>query len=108
MAAIAQQRCFNHSAREAAARCTECRHFFCRECVAEHDDRIVCANCLQKLVHRPLTRRSVFGRALRLLQCGVSVLLLWFFFYFIGEWLISIPTSFHEDTLWHVDWSSRK
>jgi hypothetical protein len=104
MATLAHQRCFNHFQREAAARCVECHHFFCRECIAEHDDRIVCASCLQKLAAKPKPKRTAFVNVLRVLQCAFSVLLLWFFFYLIGESLVAIPTSFHEGTLWHTSW----
>ena len=47
MTALAHQRCFNHALREAAARCPGCGNFFCRECVTEHDDRVLCAACLE-------------------------------------------------------------
>ena len=45
---LSQQRCFNHTSREAVARCPECGRFFCRECITEHDDRVLCAVCLGK------------------------------------------------------------
>ena len=46
---LSLQRCRNHAEREAVARCPGCGHHFCRECVTEHDDRILCAACLRKL-----------------------------------------------------------
>ena len=103
-AILSQQRCFNHSQREAAVRCLECGHFFCRECVTEHDDRFICAACLLKLAKPPLTQRRGFVGFVRVVECLLSVLLLWFFFYLAGEGLLSIPTSFHEGTLWRVNW----
>jgi hypothetical protein len=104
MSSLSQQRCFNHSQREAVARCLGCRQFFCRECVTEHDDRVLCAACLEKLARPPLTRSRAFAGAARVAVCLGSLLLLWFCFYLAGEWLISIPASFHEGTLWHVNW----
>ena len=101
---LSQQRCFNHFQREAVARCLECHHFFCRECITEHDDRIVCAACLAKLVRRPRAGRRRLAGILRLGQCAAGLMVLWFFFYLIGEGLLSIPTSFHEGTLWHTSW----
>jgi len=101
---LAQQRCFNHFQREAAARCTECSQFFCRECIADHDDRVVCAACLIKLFARPKSRARRFGGMWRLGQCALGFFLLWFFFYFVGESLLAIPTNFHEGTLWRTDW----
>ncbi len=57
------QRCQFHALREAVARCPECQRYFCRECVTEHDERLLCASCLRKLLERssPDKRR---GRAL--------------------------------------------
>ena len=58
------QRCFNHAAREAVARCPACGHYFCRECITEHDDRVICAACLRKLARVPLLqRRGLFRTA---------------------------------------------
>ena len=68
------------------------------------DDRIICAACLRKLTERPVRGRRVLAGALRLSQCLVGVLVLWFFFYQIGEGLLAIPASFHEGTLWQVNW----
>ena len=98
------QRCYNHAGREAVARCPECGQFFCRECVTEHEDRMVCAACLKKLAHVPLTRRRAFVTVLRVAQCAAGVLIAWFFFFLIGESLLRMPDSFHEGTLWQVPW----
>jgi len=103
MQPLVQQRCFNHALREAAARCPECRRFYCRECVTEHDDRLICATCLRKQARVPLMQRRGLARALRLWQCVASVFLLWFVFYLMGEGLASLPDSFHQGTLWQVD-----
>jgi hypothetical protein len=104
---LVQQRCFNHVQREAVARCPECRGFFCRECITEHEDRVVCAACLRKLARLPLTRRPAFVKAARLAQAALGVLIVWFFFFLIGEGLLALPDSFHEGTLWHVRWMDR-
>lgn len=102
--ALAYQRCFNHAQREAVARCPQCGQFFCRECITEHDDRVICAACLRKVARVPLLQRRGFAGALRLGQCLLGLLMAWFFFYLIGEGLVSLPTSFHEGTIWHVNW----
>jgi hypothetical protein len=101
---LSQQRCFNHFQREAVARCLECRQYFCRECITEHDDRSICAACLRKLAERPLRRRRVLAGILRLGQCLLGVMVLWFFFYQVGGKLLAVPASFHEGTLWQVNW----
>jgi hypothetical protein len=103
MHSLAHQRCFNHGGREAVARCPECRQFYCRECVVEHDDRLVCVVCLKKLTHQPLLRRSAFAWILRTAQVALGLLLAWFFFFLIGEGLLKLPDSFHEGTLWQVN-----
>ena len=100
MATLTHQRCFNHSLREAAARCPECAKFFCRECVTEHDDRLICAACLKKIARPPLTQRGWFLGFVRAAQCLAGVVLAWIFFHAIGQALLSIPTTFHEGTVW--------
>lgn len=100
MASLAQQHCLNHSAREAVAQCPECRHFFCRECIVEHDDRVLCGACLRK-VAAPKTNtrrpwRVLMDAALTL--AGMVTALL--FFYWVGQLLLMTPTSFHDHTLW--------
>ena len=104
MQTLTHQRCFNHFAREAVARCPECKHFFCRECVVEHDDRVLCSACLGKLASRSSPKPFTFARIVRLAQLGMGILVAWFFFFFIGNVLLKIPDSFHEGTLWNVPW----
>jgi hypothetical protein len=97
---LLHQRCFHHSQREAAARCPECGRYYCRECVTEHDDRLICAACLKKLGKTPLTQRGAFVAVVRMFQWCVGVSTAWLVFYLIGRLLVSIPDSFHEGTLW--------
>lgn len=104
MPSLLLQRCLNHAGREAVVRCPECHHFFCRECVTEHDDRMLCAACLMKLARLPLTRRPALARVIRLCQCAFGFLLVWFLFFVLGEKLSREPNSFHKETLWHVPW----
>ena len=104
MASLAQQRCANHAEREAVARCVECKCFFCRECVAEHQERVVCAGCLRKLVAPGKQKQRGFPVIIRGLQLVAGLLLLWLGFYFVGRVLLQLPTSFHEGTLWRQYW----
>jgi hypothetical protein len=104
MPTLHQQRCFNHAAREAVARCPECGRFFCRECVTEHDDRLVCAACLAKSVKKPLMRRSGFVTAWRGLQFCAGLMVIWLFFHVSAVLLMKIPSDFHEGTVWQVNW----
>lgn len=108
MNAITHQRCYNHAGREAVARCPECGQYFCRECITEHDDRVVCAACLKKLTQQTLARHGAFAWLLRLTQCACGILIAWFFFFLIGDQLSKLPNSFHEGTLWQVPWMDEK
>ena len=92
---IAQERCFNHASREAVARCPECGRTFCRECISEHDDRVICAFCLKRLSKKAVRRYRLAG-LVRLAQILMGVLLLWSSFYLLGKALLTIPSSFHE------------
>jgi hypothetical protein len=100
MLALIHQRCFIHGQREAAVRCPECQRFFCRECVTEHDDRLLCASCLKKTLAGPAASRARLRVLVRLAACAGGFFVAWMFFYFMGRTLLSIPTSFHEGTLW--------
>ena len=100
MIPLVHQRCLHHADREAAARCPECKRYFCRECVSEHDGRILCASCLRKLLAPAKPRRRSFAGILRLGLSLLAVALAWFFFFLIGQGLLAIPDSFHEGTIW--------
>jgi hypothetical protein len=97
---LIKQRCFNHAHREAVAVCPECRRYFCRECITEHDDRIICASCLKKKLKPSIRKRFRFIRLVRIGQFSLGFLILWIFFYYLGQALVSLPSSFHEGTVW--------
>jgi hypothetical protein len=101
---LASQRCLNHALREAAARCPQCGHCFCRECITEHEDQVICAACLRKLAAGPSTARRRRAGFFRLGQALAGLLAAWFFFYLVGEALMAVPASVHEGTLWRVSW----
>jgi hypothetical protein len=100
MLSLAHQHCLNHSAREAVAQCPQCRQFFCRECITEHEDRILCAACL-RLVSRNVRKARhpfrVLGRA-GLSLAGLVMAAL--FFFLLGQILLLEPASFHDGTMW--------
>ena len=74
-----RQQCWNHEAREAVCRCPECAHSYCRECVTEHEARLLCAACLRKvLTGAGLKRHKRRVPALVLLATGL--LLSWVLF----------------------------
>ena len=104
MQTLIHRRCQYHPSREAVARCPECQRFFCRECITEHNDQVLCTSCLQRLVGRSDTdSRNGLRSVFKLLQLCCGVLVIWMCFYYFGQLLISIPTSFHEGTLWNIE-----
>ncbi|MFH1091233.1 MAG: rhomboid family protein [Pseudomonadota bacterium] len=99
-----RQRCFNHPLREAVARCPGCGRFFCRECVTEHEDRVLCARCLARIYRPGSARKRPFRFLIRLVQAGLGLWITWGFFYYLGRALLALPTSFHEGTIWKGSW----
>jgi len=94
------QRCFYHEFREAACRCPICRRYFCRECVTEHDNKVLCVECLKAIVAGRAVRRSGMRRVLRGLLPVAGVLIAWLFFYTVGRTLLLIPSDVHDGTVW--------
>ena len=84
---LLHQRCFNHLRREAVARCPECR---------------------RKRAIGALENYGHFAEVTLLLTRVIHLLLggmfLWIFFYYLGQVLLSLPSSFHEGTLWEMEW----
>jgi hypothetical protein len=99
---LTQQRCLHHPVREAVARCPECGRFFCRECIVEHEDRVVCADCLKRLAQVAGKRGPRLAWLSRIGFGALGLLMAWLFFYEVGRLLLLIPTSFHDGTLWHL------
>jgi hypothetical protein len=97
--ALARQRCLQHPDREAAYRCPVCKRHYCRECGVEHDGRILCVACLRKeTATRPAKSARWSGLAIAA-SPFIGFLIAWLFFFYLGQWLISIPTAFHEGKL---------
>ena len=106
MSGLSASRCFQHPQREAAARCPVCGNFYCRECITEHDGRMICARCLLP----PETGRrkaGLFSGALRSLQVLAGVLVLWLVFFLMGRTLLKLPASFHDGTFWQAAGGAR-
>ena len=71
---MVHQSCWNHEAREAVCRCPECGRSYCRECVTEHEARLLCAVCLRKALVGSRPRGGPGGVAKVLLLIGGLVL----------------------------------
>ena len=97
---LTAQRCRNHPQREAAALCTSCKRLFCRECVADHRGRMVCADCLEKdlAASKPGRRaRGWVGKVMRqVIALTIAATAAWFYFYAVGRLLRALPTSIAE------------
>jgi hypothetical protein len=104
MRALSHQRCFHHGEREAVACCPACGRFFCRECVTEHDERLLCASCLKASSRRSSTEGRAVRNLLYTLQVAAGLAVTWLFFYGVGQALVRIPSSFHEGTVWKGTW----
>ena len=100
MLPLSQHRCLNHAAREAVARCPECRRFFCRECVTEHEGRALCSACLARLTQVTVKRPWRTGWLVAPFTTVAGLLVAWLFFYGVGHVLLSIPDDWHEGTVW--------
>jgi hypothetical protein len=100
MPVLLHQRCLNHLTREAAARCPVCERFFCRECITEHEGKVVCAECLRATSESDSRRTSRAGDTARIFTMALGIALVWLFFYYSGRLLLLIPSSFHEGTIW--------
>jgi len=88
--AAIHQRCWNHEGREAVCRCPECRRSFCRECVTEHQSRLLCAACLVRLARasepESATRKQVIAAGM----LAGGLLLAWIVFFAAGEGVLAL------------------
>ena len=91
-----QQRCWNHEAREAVCRCPECGRSFCRECVTEHQARLLCASCLVAAARARRSPRGVVRRLLPAAMALAGILLAWTVFYSAGEALILVTERLEQ------------
>jgi hypothetical protein len=99
MTGALQQRCWNHETREAVCRCPECRRSYCRECVTEHEARLLCASCLRTLAARRPAGSSGLRRLLPAALTLAGVALAWLLFLGGGELLVWV-TARMEQTSW--------
>ena len=98
MPSALHSRCWNHEAREAVCRCPGCSRGFCRECVAEHEQRLLCAACLRAAVQ--ISAASPRKRVLARVALAVAgILLAWLVFFAIGEAILTY-TGRVEQTAW--------
>jgi hypothetical protein len=99
MTAIALERCWNHAAREAVCRCPGCARFYCRECVTEHEGRLLCAACVAGVAAQPRHRTTWLGRFAGPASAAAGMLLAWLAFYGTAR-LIAELTDRLEEQQW--------
>lgn len=97
---IHTRRCARHGDREAAARCPSCGGFFCRECIVEHEGRLLCTSCLATQAAPKQARRGDFAALRRQLALAAATLAAVLVFYAVGSVLLNVPPVFHEGTIW--------
>lgn len=91
-------KCSLHPHREAAAQCPQCRRFYCRECVVEHDGRMLCNSCIDEDSHDTATKkRSILKPLIGICGSCISIALIWTALYWFGVLLKSIPEEFHDN-----------
>ena len=97
LAVLKTNRCMNHADREAVARCPDCGHDFCRECVTEHDGRMLCTGCLGMTRRKSSYRRNILKVAFKTVLFMAGLCMAWLFFYMIGYFFAGLPDEFHSD-----------
>jgi late competence protein required for DNA uptake (superfamily II DNA/RNA helicase) len=97
---LRQRRCSNHPTREASARCPECGQYYCRECITEHDDRVLCASCLAKISLKKEATKQRGSLAGKLALAFLALIVTYALFLLIGTLLLSVPTQFHSKGGW--------
>lgn len=101
METLAHTRCYFHAEREAVARCPLCGHTYCRECITDHEGRVLCAGCLAVETGDRAGGRRGWGRWLKTsVAAGIGLLFAWFLFYLLAGLLLRIPSEFHEGRFW--------
>ena len=102
MSSALEQRCWNHGGREAVCRCPECNRSYCRECVSEHDSRLLCAECLARTVRTPEGPPSRLRRMAPVAMVLAGLLMAWVVLFGAGESLVILAERAEQNS-----WQSR-
>ena len=78
------------------------RRFFCRECITEHEDKVLCAACLRRLIEPSGKTSDRLGGLFQLGHFLLGILILYVLFYYFAQVLLALPSDFHEGTLWQT------
>jgi|SRR5271157_866614 len=85
-----QNRCWNHEAREAVCQCPQCGRSFCRECVTEHESRLLCAACLRHAAQAAAAGRGRLRRIFPAALTLAGMVLAWAVFFAAAEGLVTV------------------
>lgn len=94
-ASLVHQRCANHAARQAVSRCPGCRAYYCRECVTDHDGRLLCRRCLDAQAGVAARGGRWWARLRWTAGASAGALFTWAVFYYAGSLLANLPSQFH-------------
>ncbi len=84
--------CGLHPRRAAVAACNRCRRGFCRECIVEHQGRMLCPACIELLAAEATHSRVGIWLWIRvLLQSGFAIFAFYMVFYVLDRHLARIP-----------------
>jgi hypothetical protein len=98
---LPSQSCLRHVTRPAVARCPSCHQSYCRECIVEHDYKLICADCLRALIESQSPARARFRLPLAaVVQVVVGLALIWLGLYCAGLLLQRIPADVHDGLIW--------
>jgi len=90
---VVQQHCWNHAQRGAVCHCPACHRPFCRECVSEHDSKLLCAICIKASVSAADGARARRMAPLWMATMAVaSTLLAWAIFFSLGQIIMESVT----------------
>lgn len=98
MTSLTRQHCHVHPSRQAAARCPQCRRFFCRECVTEHAGRVICSRCLAVFAEQEAaSKRRMPPGVVAIGQLLLGVFLLWVVVYYAAPLVLQVLSALLVD-----------
>jgi hypothetical protein len=92
-----QQRCWNHEAREAACRCPACGRSYCRECVSEHEGRLLCAACLSGVTAGLEPDGGRWRKLGPAAMIAAAILLAWLTYWAAGESVMAVIRRMQQE-----------
>jgi hypothetical protein len=92
-----QQRCWNHEEREASCRCPACGRSYCRECVSEHEGRLLCAACLSRVTAGAEPSGGRLQRLAPAAMIAAAILLAWLTYWAAGESVMAVIRRMQQE-----------